>query len=268
MQFPHSLFLEKLMCCVPDKGSVCVWELADGQHPEQGGKCSFLDWLPVTSGVPRDWYWVTVQYCHKWSAWRDEVHPHEFCWWYQIEWGSGPAERRAPLQKVLDRLEECADETLKSSAKTNVRYHIWENMTQECSAVWEATLWKGTWESWWIWPNKNEQCAAVAKGDAGMLDAVSSGRLDCINKGITNKDKRVIIALYSALVRLHLEYLQFWCPLNKKGVARLERVQRRAAKIIKGLSSCSVKNGWERSWFVQPWKNKAWGEILSACSCI
>lgn len=207
MQFPHSLFLEKLVCCVPDKGSVCVWELADGQHPEQGGKCSFLDWLPVTSGVPRDWYWVTVQYCHQWSAWRDEVHPHEFCWWYQIEWGSGPAERRAPLQKVLDRLEECADETLKSSAKTNVRYHIWENMTQECSAVWEATLWKGTWESWWIWPNKNEQCAAVAKGDAGMLDAVSSGRLDCINKGITNKDKRVIIALYSALVRLHLEYL-------------------------------------------------------------
>lgn len=47
----------------------------------------------------------------------------------------------------------------------------------------------------------------MAEGDAGMLDAVSSGRLDCINKGITNKDKRVIIALYSALVRLHLEYL-------------------------------------------------------------
>lgn len=47
----------------------------------------------------------------------------------------------------------------------------------------------------------------MAKGDAGMSDAVSSGRLDCINKGITNKDKRVIIALYSALVRLHLEYL-------------------------------------------------------------
>lgn len=39
--------------------------------------------------------------------------------------------------------------------------------------------------------------------------------------------------------------VQFWCPLNKKDVARPEKFQRRATKMIKGLRSCSVKNGWE-----------------------
>lgn len=40
-----------------------------------------------------------------------------------------------------------------------------------------------------------------------MLDVVSSGMLDCINKGIINKDKGVFIVLYPVLVRPHLEYL-------------------------------------------------------------
>lgn len=47
----HSLFLKKPMCYYPYKGS---GSLADGQHPEQGGKCSFSSRLLVTSGVPRD----------------------------------------------------------------------------------------------------------------------------------------------------------------------------------------------------------------------
>ena len=78
--------------------------------------------------------------------------------------------------------------------------------------------------------NMSKQCAAAAKAGNMMLDYT--------NKGITSRDKDVIIPLYSALVRPHLAYCaQFWSTLYRKDVDRLERVQRRATKMIQGLGS-------------------------------
>ncbi len=60
--------------------------------------------------------------------------------------------------------------------------------------------------------------------------------LGIINRNISFKTKDVILLLYTSLVIPHVEYaVQFWTPHHVKDIAKLEAVQRRAAKMITSL---------------------------------
>ena len=67
--------------------------------------------------------------------------------------------------------------------------------------------------------------------------------LGLIRRTLTYKEKQLIVPLYKAIFRPHLEYcVHAWRPYRKKDIYKLERLKRRATKIIPELRDLSYES--------------------------
>ena len=102
---------------------------------------------------------------------------------------------------------------------------------------------------------QSRQCAEVAKKENRILGM--------IKRTIVSRDKDTVLRLYKSLVRPHLEYcVQAWSPCLKKDIYIIEKVQRRATKMIAELKGLNYEQRLSRCNLTTLEKRRTRGDLI------
>jgi len=87
--------------------------------------------------------------------------------------------------------------------------------------------------------------------------------LGMIRRQFQNLDKASFLILYKGFIRPHLEYaVQAWSPYLKKDIEHLEKVQRKATKLVQGLASMSYEKRLEALKLTSLEKRRLRGDLI------